>query len=407
MIPAKICDNGPVKGYDLIIWGATGFTGKLVAGYVAEHAPAGMVWAIAGRNRDKLEEVKAALGADCGVEVGESLDRESLDAIVSRTRVVASTVGPFARYGTPLVEACAQHGTDYCDITGEPQWIRGNIDRLHSRAEASGARIVHCCGFDSIPSDLGVWMLHDHLRREHGVRLASARGYVAKIKGGLSGGTIASILNLLEHASSDKKLRRLVSDPYALNPEGERQGPDRRDQQGVRYDKSLGRWTAPFLMAAINTRIVRRSNALLGYPYGREFRYRESTLTGGRLQARLVAAGLAATMIGGSFGPTRWLMRKFLPAPGQGPSAEEREQGRFELRFYGSGEGDSAPEVRGRVIGRSDPGYGETSKMLAESALCLAFDSLPVRGGILTPASCMGENLLARLRAAGMLFEIG
>ncbi len=407
MIPAKICHNVAVKRYDLVIWGATGFTGKLVAEYVARHAPAEMAWAIAGRNRGKLEAIKTALGADCGVEVGESLDRTSLDAIVSRTRVVASTVGPFARYGTPMVEACVQHGTDYCDITGEPQWIRENIDRLHSKAEASGAHIVHCCGFDSIPSDLGVWMLHDHFRRVHGSRLVSARGYVAKIKGGFSGGTIASILNLLEQASADKTLRRVVSDPYALNPEGERQGPDRRDQQGARYDESVGRWTAPFLMAAINTRIVRRSNALLGYPYGREFRYRESTLTAGRMQARVVAAGLAATMIGGSFGPTRWLMRKFLAAPGQGPSAEEREQGRFELRFHGSGEGDPAPEVRGRVIGGSDPGYGETSKMLAESALCLAFDSLPKRGGILTPASCMGESLLARLRAAGMLFEIG
>ncbi len=407
MIPAKICDNEAVKRYDLVVWGATGFTGKLVAEYLARHASPGIAWAIAGRNRAKLEEVKAALDVDCGVEVGESLHRESLDAIVSRTRVVASTVGPFARYGTPLVEACAQHGTDYCDITGEPQWIRGNIDRLHTKAEANGARIVHCCGFDSVPSDLGVWMLHDHLQRKHGTRLASARGYVAKIKGGFSGGTIASILNLLEQASADKNLRRMVSDPYVLNPEGEREGPDRRDQQGVRYDESLRRWTAPFLMAAINTRIVRRSNALLSYPYGRDFRYGESTLSAGRLQARIVNAGLAATLIGGSFGPTRWLMRKFLPAPGQGPSADEREQGHFELRFYGRGEGDPAPDVRGRVIGQSDPGYGETSKMLAESALCLAFDSLPVRGGILTPASCMGESLLARLRAAGMLFEIG
>jgi len=391
--------------HDLLLWGATGYTGRLVADYLALHAPPDLRWAIGGRDRDRLEGVRAGLGRDVEVVVGDALDRASIDGVVRRTRVVVSTVGPYARYGTPLVEACVEHGVDYCDITGEPHWIRSNIDRLHDRAVDSGARIVHCCGFDSVPSDLGVWMLHDHLGRTHGRRLAAARLYVMKMRGGFSGGTIASMLGLMEQAGRDRSIRRVLADPYSLNPEGERRGPDGREQRGARFDEQLGRWTAPFLMAGINTRVVRRSNALLDYPYGRDFRYDEAMVARGRMHARTIGLGLAAMTLGGVIGPTRWLMRRFLPAPGEGPTPEEREAGFFEIKLLGTSDGDDPLEVTGTVRGDGDPGYRETSKMLAESALCLARDGVSARGGILTPASCMGQPLLERLRAAGMTFD--
>jgi len=399
-------DDGRVSDLDLVLWGATGYTGRLVAGYLSRRAPEGLRWAIGGCDRTRLETLRTELGDQAAVVVGDSLDPASIDAIVQRTRVLATTVGPFARYGTPLVEACAAHGTDYCDITGEVQWIRGNVDRLHDQAVESGARIVHCCGFDSIPSDLGVWMLHEHLQREHGRGLSSVRFYVMNMRGGFSGGTVTSMLDLLEQASGDLALRRMLANPYALNPEGQREGPDRPDQQGARYDAALGRWTAPFVMAAINTRIVRRTNSLLGYPYGREFRYGESVVAPRRLAAQVISLGLKATVLGGLFGPTRWLMRRLMPKPGQGPTPAAREAGFFKILLAARSDGESPLEVRGRVGGDSDPGYGETSKMLAESALCLALDELPARAGILTPASAMGTALIERLRATGMIFEI-
>jgi short subunit dehydrogenase-like uncharacterized protein len=392
--------------YDLILWGATGYTGRLVAEYLARHVPSGLRWAIGGRDRGKLDELRARLGSGIDVVTGDGLDAESMGAIARQARVVASTAGPYDRYGTPLVEACVKHGVDYCDITAEVQWIRGNIDRLHGRATETGARIVHCCGFDSVPSDLGVWMLHDHLRRKHGGRLASAKLYVMKIRGRISGGTAASLLDLLELAARGTEVRRMLADPYSLNPEGERSGPDRSDRRGAYRDETLDRWTAPFVMAGINTRVVRRSNALLGYPYGRDFRYAESVACRSWLQARSIALGFTAMILGGLFAPGRWLMRRILPAPGQGPTEQQRESGCFEIQLLGRSDDEPARRVRGKVRGERDPGYAETAKMLAESALCLALDDLAERGGILTPASCMGEQLIGRLRAAGIAFEV-
>lgn len=395
-----------MKEHDLVLWGATGFTGRLVVAYLARHAPPGLRWALGGRDRARLEQLRADLGVPVEIVTGDALDRPSMDTVVRTARVVVSTVGPYARFGTPLVEACVAQGASYCDLTGEPQWIRANIDRFHARAAETGARIVHCCGFDSIPSDLGVWMLHDHLRRTHGRRLASARFYVTKIRGSFSGGTAASMMNVLEEAGRDREVRRLLVDPYSLNPEGERSGQDGKDRTGARFEDDLGRWTAPFLMAAINTRVVRRSNALMGWPYGRDFRYDEAMAAPGPLRAHAIAAGMNAFALGASTRPVRALMRRFLPAPGEGPSAEERQRGSFEATLPGRSDGDPSVEVRGVVRGGQDPGYGETSKMLAESALCLALDDLPPRGGILTPASCFGVKLLERLRAAGMIFEV-
>lgn len=391
---------------DLVLWGATGFTGRLVAEELTTHAPVGLRWALAGRDREKLERIRDESAPSAELIVSDATDQASIDRWVRGARVVISTVGPYARYGTPLVEACVRHGTDYCDITAETPWIRGLIDRLHDPARNSGARIVHGCGFDSIPSDLGVWLLHDQLSREHGSRLGRARLYVKKARGGFSGGTVTSLLDLLEQASRDRDLRRLLADPYALNPAGEREGPDGPDQRGARFDEELGRWTTPFLMAAINTRVVRRTNALLDYPYGREFRYAETMLASGRLQAGLIAAFLGGLMIGGSLAPTRGLLRKMLPSPGEGPSREKREAGFFEIRVRGQAASDDRRQVEAIVAGDRDPGYAMTAVMLACSALCLACDEPPTGGGILTPASAMAAPLVSRLRAAGMKLEI-
>jgi short subunit dehydrogenase-like uncharacterized protein len=402
---------------DLVLFGATGFTGKLVAEYLAKKKDRGALhWALAGRSPDKLERVRDDLTAldpalsDLPLLVGDSLDPVAVAGIVRRTRVVCTTVGPYAKYGGPLVAACAEQGVHYCDLTGETPWIRAMIKAHHARAEASGARIVHCCGFDSIPSDLGVLMIHDHLARQ-GKRIAEAHFRVMRMKGGASGGTVASMMNILEEAR-DPAVRRALGDPYALYPEGAPRGPDRGDQTGPRRDPDTGhdggRWTAPFVMAAINTRVVRRSNALSGFAYGEGFRYDEAVDTGPGPAGFARAAAMSAA-IGGAMGlavlpPGRRVLGRFLPSPGEGPSRAERERGGFRIAIHARSDGGE--RLTGLVEGTSDPGYGETSKMLGEAALCLVGDDLPPRGGILTPATAMGMKLCDRLRAAGMTFRV-
>jgi short subunit dehydrogenase-like uncharacterized protein len=404
-------NGGSSKDFDLVLFGATGFTGRITAEYLLQKRPA-LRWALAGRSRDKLERVRAGLAAvDRAAEglplvVGDSLDPASVGAMVRRTRVVCTTVGPYARYGGPLVAACAEHGVHYCDLTGEPPFIRAAIDAHHERAAASGARIVPCCGFDSIPFDLGVFMLHDHLARQGG-RLAEAHGRVLEVKGGPSGGTVATIMGVAESAR-DPAVRRVLFDPYALNPAGAPRGRDRGDQNGPRRDADTGRYTGPFLMAAVNTRIVRRSNALLGFPYGEGFRYDEAIDTGaglpGLARAAALSAGVAGLLVAAALPPGRALLSRFLPAPGEGPSREQRERGSFRVEIHASGA--AGERLKGVVGARRDPGYGATSIMLAESALSLAEDALPARGGVLTTASCMGMALVERLRNAGMTFEV-
>jgi short subunit dehydrogenase-like uncharacterized protein len=407
------------RPYDIVFFGATGFTGRLVAERTLERygVGRGLRWAIAGRSREKLESLRAALAAaDPGAgalpllaaDVG---DRASLDAVAAQTRVVCSTVGPYALYGKAVVEACVEHGTAYCDLTGEPQFVREMIDRHHARAVQTGARIVHCCGFDSVPFDLGVLMVAEAMREWHGVRCVEVKAFAGEQAGGVSGGTIASMLNAIEEASRDRRVQRLLGDPYALTP-GER-GPDGPDQRGVRFDRDLRRWTAPWVMAPINTRVVRRSNMLLGYPWGRDFRYSE--VSGMPAGLKGLAGGLALSVGLGAFvtlaalPPTRAVLRRFLPKPGQGPSREQREKGFFKVRLLGFGEhalGSAPRKLLGLVAGASDPGYGETVKMLSESAVCLATDRLATGGGVLTPASSMGTTLLERLRASGMTWEV-
>jgi short subunit dehydrogenase-like uncharacterized protein len=431
------------RDLDLVLWGATGYTGRLVARYLAERLAAAdepVAWGLGGRDRGKLEAVRAELAAlDPGAAglpllVGDGLDRASLDPIARRARVVATTVGPYARYGTPLVEACAERGTDYCDLSGEVQWMRRTVDRFHDTAARTGARIVHGCGFDSIPSDLGVLLLHRHLEKR-GSGLARARLRVRRMRGKASGGTVATMFRIVEEARRDREVRRVLLDPYALNPPEDRPplpgGPDRNEGRRPRLDADRGVWTAPFLMAMINTRVVRRSNALLGFPYGRDFRYEERVDTGrglrGRLRARAVATGLGAFTAAAALPPTAWLLRRLLlPEPGEGPSAEERERGGFRIEILGEGRpvrGGAAgagaaggpaetatPRARVTVTADRDPGYGASARMLAESALSLleawrGREPLRHRGGVLTPAVALGLHVVSSLARAGIVFE--
>jgi len=408
------------RAHDIVLFGATGFTGTLVAEYLARYAPKDLRWALAGRSRDKLEGVRRGLAAidprleDMPLLVADGHDAASLDALVPQATVVCTTVGPFARHGRKLASACARHGTHYCDITGEVPFVRASIDENHERAIATGARIVHCCGFDSIPFDLGVHMLFSRAAEE-GKKLAWVKGFAGAMKGGFSGGTVASMVAIMEDLTKDPSLRRVLGNPYALDPDPKRRGPDGRDQSGVRFDEDLQRWTAPFLMASVNTRVVRRSNALLDGAYGPRFRYAEAQSfrrgPKGLLAATLTTAGLAGMAAALMLPPARKLLAdRVLPKPGEGPSKEQRERGYFEVRLVGETEADDASRplrLTGRVEGRSDPGYGETAKMLGESALCLALNggALPARHGVLTPASSMGMVLVERLRRAGMTFE--
>lgn len=402
------------RPYDVVVFGATGFTGKLVAEYLAREHAKGLRWAIAGRSQARLAGVKADLAriapalAALDVLVADSADAPALAAIAERTRVVCTTVGPYMRHGMPLARACAEAGTSYCDLAGEVPFIRRSIDENHERARATGARIVHCAGFDSIPSDLGVLLLHQAFRAR-GKALASAALFCGPMKGGMSGGTIASMMGMLDAASRDRDLRRLVGDPYALLPDRTRdRGPDGRDQRDVRYEPRIGQWTGPFVMAAINTRVVRRSNALQDFAYGRSFAYSEAMSFGrgprGLARAAGVTAALGAIVGVASLATGRRLLASLLPAPGEGPSREARDAGFFKMRIVGEGDG---LRLDARVEATGDPGYGATAMMLGEAAVCLARDGdqLPSRYGVLTPASSMGMHLVDRLRAAGMTFE--
>lgn len=402
------------REFDVVLWGATGFTGQLVAEYLTTSygVNGALRWAIAGRNRRKLEAVREACMPGAGEErlpvlTGDSHDASGLAGLAARSRVICSTVGPYARHGTPLVAACVGAGTDYCDLTGEVQWMARMIPDYQGAAGASGARIVHTCGFDSVPSDMGTWYLQQAMLERHGVPACRVKARVGKTRGGASGGTVASMLNLMEEAAQDPSVRRLVADPYCLYPAGVAPGRDRGDQSGARFDSDFGQWTYPFIMGLVNTRVVRRSNALMGFPWGTDFRYDEAVLAKSRLEAMRNALGLGVGMAALGMGPTRRLAQRFLPAPGEGPSRQQREAGHYELFFHGVHPRDRALDLRARVTGDMDPGYGSTAKMLGESAVCLALDDRQVEGGFWTPASALGENLLRRLQErAGLTFEI-
>jgi short subunit dehydrogenase-like uncharacterized protein len=405
------------RAFDVVVWGATGFTGKLVAEYLAEHHGSGPVrWALGGRSREKLEAVRRELAARwpavaaLPLLVADARDRRSLAAMTAQTSVVCSTVGPYAQHGNELVAACVETATDYTDLTGETPWIRRMVAQHHEAARQSGARIVHCCGFDSIPSDLGAQMMVEHLRERHDRATASVRAVFGPTRGGFSGGTAASLIGIVEEAQHDPATRRALLDPYALDPADAPRGPASPDQRGPVHDPDLGVWTAPFVMAGINTRVVRRSNALLGHSYGPRFVYNESIATGrgpsGLVAAAGVTAATGAFLAATAVPPVRHLIQRLLPAPGEGPSRDSIARGFFKMRLVARSEGAPALVVRGLVAGERDPGYGETAKMIAEASLCLALDQLPAAGGVLTPAAAMGKVLRERLVRAGMTFAV-
>ena len=402
----------PARRFDLVLFGATGFTGRLVAEYLTRRAAGSPLrWALAGRSERKLEQVKAELAAidaaarDLAVLEGDAHDPAAMARIAGETRVVCTTVGPYAQHGDVLVDACAAAGTHYCDLAGEVTFIRGSIDRNHERARQTGARIVHCCGFDSVPSDLGVLSL----QRELEARGGAARKVTAlfgESKGAFSGGTVASMLGLIDQAARDQAVRRLLGDPYGLDPAGSPRGPD-HDVKGPGYDRTIRAFTAPFVMAAINTRVVRRSHALLGRPWGADWSYDERMSlprSPGGAAAAVAITGALAGFVAGTQVP--WLRKKIearLPRPGEGPDAEARAKGYWTVRVHGEHDGTALVLT---LSDRLDPGYAGTAKLIGESALCLAEDALPGEGGVLTPAVAMGPLLIERLKSAGVSWDV-
>ncbi len=399
------------RAHDLVLFGASGFVGKLVAGYLAEHAPDGVRIALAGRTRAKVELVRADLperGRSWPVLTADSADAAALAELAAGTRAVVTTVGPYARYGLPLVEACARAGTHYADLTGEVLFVRDAIEAADATARETGARIVHACGYDSIPSDLAVAELARRAAADGAGGLTDVQT-VATAKGGFSGGTIDSMRAQVAAIKERPELRRIAGHPYALSPDRAAEPATRQPRDATPPTRTAdGRWAAPFVMAPFNTRIVRRSNALQDWAYGRGFSYGEVMATGGGIggavAAGAVTGGLAGVLAGMTFGPTAALLDRVLPAPGEGPDARARARGFF--RMVTTGTTEAGRRYRSVASGPGDPGYAATAVMLGEAGLSLALDHLPDRAGSLTPATAFGTVLVHRLRAAGHTYEV-
>ncbi|MGF6309686.1 short subunit dehydrogenase-like uncharacterized protein [Bradyrhizobium sp. i1.8.4] len=383
---------------DIVVYGATGFTGQLVAEYLAAHyRDDSLKWAMAGRSKEKLAAVRDAIGApaDTPLIVADASDAASLKAMLAQTRSVISTVGPYQLYGNELIAACVESGSDYFDLCGEPVWMRQMIDRHEAAAKASGARIVFSCGFDSVPFELGAFFVQEEAKRVFGAPAPRVKGRVRDMRGTLSGGTAASAKATFDAVAKDLSLVAILNNPFALTPGFE--GPKQPRGSKPAYEDDLHSWTAPFMMALINTRNVHRSNMLMGFPYGKEFIYDEMVLTGpgekGEANAKRVMALNAEKTGPGA------------PKPGEGPSKEERENGRYDLLYIAV-----APDgrmVRAGIKGDRDPGYGSTSKMISECAICLLRDTPDVAAGFWTPGAAMQHRLIKRLvDHAGLTFEI-
>lgn len=401
--------------YDVVIMGATGFTGRLVVEYLLGRygVDGELSWAIAGRDGRKLEALRAEFNAeDLPIIEADSHNRASLDELVKKTHVVCSTVGPYALHGDDLVAACVDAGTDYCDLTGEVPWMRRMLDQHAERAKQTGARIVHCCGFDSIPSDMGVWFAQQQAMATLNKPLVKIRMGVEAMRGKMSGGTAASMMNIIQESQKDPHTARVLKNPFALCPADQQSGVRQPYVKGPVFDPSLSVWLAPFVMAAINTRVVHKSHALAGRPWGDEFVYDEAMMTGrgfkGRRRAWVWSLMLGGFALGASLKPIRALMKRtVLPDQGEGPTPKEREQGFFKLRFFG--ETSDGERFSVRVTGDRDPGYGSTAKMLSEAAVCLATQTAKgsVEGGFWTPSTALGEPLKERLiNNAGLTFEV-
>ena len=390
----------PSSKFDIVVYGATGFTGQLVAEYLAAHYRGDnhLKWAMAGRSLDKLASVRDAIGApaDTALIQADASDPASLKAMVNQTKSVLSTVGPYQLYGSDLVAACAATGTDYLDLCGEPVWMRQMIDAHQTTAQSTGARIVFSCGFDSIPFELGVFFCQETAKKVLGAQVSRVKGRVRDMKGTFSGGTAASAKATFAAAAKDLSLVALLQNPFALTPGFE--GPKQPRGNKPLLDEDLGLWTAPFVMATINTRNVHRSNMLMNFPYGKDFVYDEMVLTGpgeqGEGNAKRLVAAVNAERIGSGG-----------PKPGEGPSKEERESGLYDLLFLGLAV--DGRQIRVAVRGDRDPGYGSTSKMISECAICLLRDTPEVPAGIWTPGAAMGNKLLKRLvDHAGLTFDV-
>ena len=392
-----------MRSHDLVLYGATGFVGKITAAYLARSAPAGTRIALGGRSRERLEAVRDQLGVDWPVVVADSADTAALRALAESTTAVATTVGPYARYGLPLVAACAAAGTHYADLTGEALFVRDAIDASHDAAVASGARIVASCGFDSVPSDLGVLLTAEAARADGAGQLTDTTLVLVSARGGVSGGTVDSLRGMVDVITADSDKRRALTDPYSLSPDRAAEPDLGRESDAAGISRVDGRWTGPFVMAPHNTRIVRRSNALQDWAYGRTFRYRElmgfGSSPAGPVLAAATAAGIAAVGFGLALPPTRALLDRVLPKPGEGPSVATQDSGHFTVEVTATT--TSGARYRTTVAAKGDPGYAATAVMLGESGLCLALDELSCGGGVLTPATAMGDRLAARLRTAG------
>ncbi len=399
------------REHDIVLYGASGFVGALTAAHLAVHAPEGVRIALAGRSQEKLEATRAALPPAARawpLVVADSRDADAVAAMVASTRVLATTVGPYARYGLPVVEACARAGTHYADLTGEVLFVRDAIDRTDALARDTGARIVHSCGYDSIPSDLGVLLLHERAEADGAGQLTEVQ-LVATARGGFSGGTVDSMRAQIEAYEADRSLRRVAADPHALSPDRAAEPtPAQPADAGPPSRAADGRWTAPFVMAPYNTRIVRRSNALLDWAYGPALRYGEVMGAGRGAVGAATAFGIAGGLVG-LFGamsvrPLRSVVDRVLPAPGTGPDEETRRNGFFRSVLHATT--GSGRRYRATVAGSGDPGYTATAVMLGQSALSLALDDLPERAGSLTPATAMGRALIDRLRVAGHTYDV-
>jgi short subunit dehydrogenase-like uncharacterized protein len=386
--------------FDIVVYGATGFTGQLVAEYLAAHykGDANLKWAMAGRSREKLASVRDAIGApaDTPLIVADAGDPASMKAMVAQAKSIISTVGPYQLYGSDLVAACAASGTDYFDLCGEPVWMRRMIEAHEATAKASGARIVFSCGFDSLPFELGVFCAQEEARKAFGAPTNRVKGRVRDMRGTFSGGTAASMRATFAAAANDPSMVPLLRSPFALTPgfEGPKQPPGNRPV----FDQELDSWTTPFVMATINTRNVHRSNLLMGFPYGKDFVYDEMMLTGpgeqGEARAKAIATANTSEKMGSGG-----------PKPGEGPSKEERENGLYDLLFVAIA--PDGRQARAVVKGDRDPGYGSTSKMISECAICLLRDASDVPAGIWTPGAAMGHRLIKRLvDHAGLTFGV-
>jgi short subunit dehydrogenase-like uncharacterized protein len=410
------------RPYDIVVWGATGFAGQLVAEYLTQrYTPAGVSLALGGRSGNRLDSLEERLVTrseewdDIPTVVGDATEPETLREMTRRTHVVCTTVGPYTAYGTPLVEACIGTGTDYCDLTGEINWVRESIDRFHDGAVEAETRIVHSCGFDSVPADIGTLLVQSFATAAFDAQCGEVRIYLEDGSGGVSGGTLASFGMLFEAASDDPLTRQTLRNPYSLAPPGERDGIDPGEQRWPHNDRLRSAWTAPSPMAPVNERVVRRSNALLGYPWGREFRCTEviptGTGIGGAAGAGIIAGGVGLFTAAMSVDPVRSGIRRFVfPDPGDGPTRDRIENGHFTVGLLGRGTTTDGPFTVEAEFGMDlDPGYGATARMLGESAMCLLRDDTDssLDGGVLTPASAIGMPLAERLRDVGFTITVG